>query len=48
MKRLLAREAVLGVEPIGREDDFLELGGHSLLAVQVVSRIRAAFRLEDE
>jgi acyl transferase domain-containing protein len=33
-------EALLGVEPIGRDDDFLELGGHSLLATQVLNRLR--------
>jgi amino acid adenylation domain-containing protein len=31
---------VLGIETIGRADDFFALGGHSLRAVQVISRVR--------
>ncbi|HEY0603237.1 MAG TPA: amino acid adenylation domain-containing protein [Herpetosiphonaceae bacterium] len=37
---------LLGGDRISRDANFFELGGHSLLATQVVSRIRAAFRLE--
>jgi amino acid adenylation domain-containing protein/non-ribosomal peptide synthase protein (TIGR01720 family) len=36
-------EELLGVSPIGLEDDFLELGGHSLLAVRLMARIEHAF-----
>lgn len=34
---------VLGVDRVGRRDDFFALGGHSLRAVAVASRLRAAF-----
>jgi len=37
---------VLGIERVGRHDQFLELGGHSLLAMQVASRLRGLFSLE--
>jgi SAM-dependent methyltransferase len=37
---------VLGIERVGRHDQFLELGGHSLLAMQVASRLEGLFSLE--
>ncbi|WP_310622429.1 phosphopantetheine-binding protein [Flexibacterium corallicola] len=33
---------LLGVEQVGREDNFFALGGHSLRAVQLVTRLQAA------
>ncbi|MFL5539811.1 MAG: non-ribosomal peptide synthetase, partial [Longimicrobiaceae bacterium] len=37
---------LLGVERVGRWDDFFMLGGHSLLAVQMISRVRQAMEVE--
>ncbi|MDN7144242.1 amino acid adenylation domain-containing protein, partial [Pseudomonas sp. JQ170] len=39
-------QSVLGVEQVGRDDDFFEIGGHSLLAVRIVAKIREAFAVE--
>lgn len=37
---------LLGIDPIGVDDDFFELGGHSLLATQLMSRLRIDFHVE--
>jgi amino acid adenylation domain-containing protein len=37
---------ILGLEQVGRADDFLELGGHSLMATRVLSRLRKIFSVE--
>ncbi|QHD01245.1 hypothetical protein PspS04_13155 [Pseudomonas sp. S04] len=39
-------QAVLGVQQVGRDDDFFEIGGHSLLAVRIISKIREVFAIE--
>jgi acyl transferase domain-containing protein/acyl carrier protein len=37
---------ILGVEPIGIEDDFFELGGHSLIGMQIIARIKLELGVE--
>jgi amino acid adenylation domain-containing protein len=41
-----AWEQVLGVTGVGARDNFFALGGHSLKAARLVSRLRAAFRID--
>lgn len=37
---------VLGIEDVGRDDDFFLLGGHSLAAARAASRLRAILRVD--
>ncbi len=37
---------VLGVEPVGVEDDFFDLGGHSLLVAELLGRLKVVFDVE--
>lgn len=39
-------QGLLGIAPIGVEDDFFLLGGTSLIALQLASRIRSGFAIE--
>lgn len=39
-------QPLLGVEKVGRHDNFFKAGGHSLLAVQMLSRIRETLKIE--
>ena len=38
--------AALGLDRVGRDDDFFEIGGHSLLAVQILAKTREAFGVD--
>jgi amino acid adenylation domain-containing protein len=37
---------LLALDRVGIHDNFFEIGGHSLFAMQVISRIRSAFKVE--
>ena len=37
---------ILGIDRIGRNENFFTLGGHSLLAMQILSRVCEAFDVE--
>jgi acyl carrier protein len=37
---------ILGIEPIGIDDDFFDLGGHSLAASRIIARVVQAFQVE--
>ena len=39
-------QALLGISPVGSDDNFLELGGDSLLATQAISKIRDRLGVE--
>ncbi|WP_157604436.1 phosphopantetheine-binding protein, partial [Rhizobacter sp. Root1221] len=48
IEQTLARiwQELLGVERLGRHDNFFDLGGHSLLVVQILARLRDEFDVE--
>jgi acyl carrier protein len=47
LERRLAEiwQDLLGIERIGRHDNFFDLGGHSLLLTRLVARLRETFEV---
>jgi len=39
-------QRLLGLETIGRDDDFFEMGGDSLIGIQLLSQLRQTFQLD--
>ncbi|MGX1760971.1 beta-ketoacyl synthase N-terminal-like domain-containing protein [Streptomyces lydicus] len=39
-------QSLLGIQAVGRDDNFHALGGHSLLATQVVARVRSMYGID--
>jgi phthiocerol/phenolphthiocerol synthesis type-I polyketide synthase E len=37
---------LIGIEGIGRDDNFFEIGGHSLLATRLIARVRERFKVQ--
>jgi acyl carrier protein len=46
MKLVEIWQELLGIDPIGVNDNFFDLGGDSVLAIQVASRLRRALRID--
>jgi acyl transferase domain-containing protein len=39
-------QEILGIESIGRNDNFFDIGGNSLIGLQLIARIKKAFRVQ--